>query len=204
MVDYNIASKDRFVQPHEVFNHELAKIRDSTARATVIAMLKAAPEEFWFAPSAFSGKYHSPDEFGLGGQVLHTKRVFRSLMVLCDALARELSDDDMDELLCAALIHDTMAGSTGSSDHVSQYRDYYGEKLSESVKKLNWWEGICDAAEHHMGRWPPNKHPGLYPSWDLTGEGCPAYEWLVHIADMQATKANGMPILKEFDYSIRR
>jgi hypothetical protein len=187
-----------------VFDHELFKIRDSKAKATIIAMLKAAPEEFWFAPSAFSGKYHDPIEFNMGGQVLHTKRVFRSLMILIDALAKELNDEEMDELMCAALIHDTLAGSTGSSDHVSQYRDYYGEKLPDGIKDLEWWEGICDTAEHHMGRWSPNNHPDLYPKWYSGDEGgCPAYDWLVHLADMQATKANGMPILKEADYNIR-
>ena len=205
MVDYNQKSKDRFVQPQEVFSHELAKIQDRKARATVIGMLKVAPEEFWFAPSAFSGKYHSPDEFGLGGQVLHTKRVFRSLMVILDAMARELDDDEMDEQLCAALIHDVMAGSTGSSDHVSQYQDYFTKHLAQGIKDLQWWEGICEVASHHMGRWPPNAHKHLYPGWGTPdSDRCPAYEWLLHLADMQATKNNGMPILKEHDYQIRR
>lgn len=206
MVNYNQPSKERFADPREVFNHELTKINDMEARQTIVAMLEAAPEEFWFAPSAFSGKYHSPDEFGLGGQVLHTKRVFRVLMVLCDAHIRDLSDEDIDELLCAALLHDTMAGSTGSPDHVSQYASYYADKLSDEIKKLNWWDGIIDAAEHHMGRWPPNKHPGLYPKWyvDPADEVCPGYDWFLHEADIIATKFDGLQILKDKDYSIRR
>ena len=203
MVNYDQASKDRFTDPQVVFRHELSKIHNSKARATVIAMLEAAPEEFWFAPSAFSGKYHSPDEFGMGGQVLHTRRVFRSLMVILDAMIEELNDDEIDEQLCAALIHDTLAGSTGSSDHVSQYDSYYS-CLSQKIKDMDWWEGICDTASHHMGRWPPTAHKRLHPTWHFEGGVSPGIEWYLHLADMQATKANSMPILKEHDYQLVR
>ena len=187
-------SKERFSDPRTVFEHELSKIQNSKARATVIGMLDVAPAEFWFAPSAFSGKYHSPDEFGMGGQVLHTKRVFYQMMVLLDAEAPEFDDNHMDEYLCAALIHDTLAGSTGSSDHVSTIASYYGKHLPENVKSHLWWEGICGVAQYHMGRWTPK----------ALGES----EWpdnvLLHYADMVATKSNGLPILKEHDYQIRR
>jgi len=191
MVDYNQPSKERFTDPTVVFRHELMKIKDPKARKTVIAMLNAAPEEFWFAPSAFSGKYHSPDEFGLGGQCLHTKRVFRSLMVILDARAEYFDDDMMDEVLCAALIHDTLAGSTGSSDHVSGIYNYYNDHLKGVDDK--WWEGICEVAQSHMGRWSPKT---LKPETDS--------EWALHEADMIATKFNNLSILKEHDYSIRR
>ena len=192
MVDYNQASKDRFTDPGTVFRHELTKIYDSKARATVIAMLKVAPEEFWYAPSAFSGRNHEPVEFDMGGQVMHTRRVFRSLMVILDGRAEHFGDREMDEMLCAALIHDTLAGSTGSSDHVSTILEYYGANLDESVKGYKWWEGICEVAQHHMGRWSPK---GLKPESEA--------EWALHEADMQATKNNGMPILKEHDYNIQ-
>ena len=194
MVDYNQKSKDRFVDPNEVFSHELPKIHDLKARKTVIAMLNAAPEEFWFAPSAFSGKYHSPDEFGLGGQVLHTKRVFYQMMVLLCAEAPEFTDKEMDEHMCAALIHDTLAGSTGSNDHVSTIVSYYSSHLPQKILDILWWEGICNVATYHMGRWTPK---ALGPT-----------EWpdnvLLHYADMIATNSNSLPILKEHDYTIRR
>lgn len=193
MVDYNQASKDRFTDPGVVFRHELSKIQNSKARATVIGMLTAAPEEFWFAPSSYTGRWHSPDEFGMGGQPLHTRRVFRALMVILDARTEQFDDDEMDNILCAALIHDTLAGSTGSSDHVSGILDYYADNLSETVKGYLWWEGICDIAMCHMGRWSPKV---LKPVSEA--------EWALHEADMQATKNNGMPILKEHDYQIRR
>jgi hypothetical protein len=152
-------------------------------------MLEAAPEEFWFAPSSYSGKYHSPDEFGMGGHVVHTKRVFRALMVLLDAEAETFDDTAMDRMLAAALVHDTLAGSTGSSDHVSTLRSYYGERVLIHPDV----EMIADLAEHHMGRWSP---PGLKP-----GE---TEEWLIHYADMVATKFDSLQILKDKDYSIRR
>lgn len=197
---------ERFSDPITVFDHELAKISNLKARKTVAAMLRVSPAEFWIAPSAYSGRYHDPTEFGQGGQILHTKRVFRSLMVILDSFTEEMNDDEMDDQLCAALIHDVLAGSTGSSDHVSTYRIYFDEHLPENIKKLDWWESICEVASHHMGRWPPTAHKRLYPAWHLEdlGNVHPAKEWLLHLADMQATKNNGMPILKECDYQIRR
>ncbi len=183
----------RFTDPTTVFEHELAKIKNLKARKTVIGMLAVAPAEFWIAPSAYGGKYHSPDEFGMGGQVLHTKRVFYQLMVLLASRAPLLDDESMDELLCAALIHDTLAGSTGGPDHVSTIVNYYSGKLTENITKHDWWEGICVMAQGHMGRWCPM---GLVPTQED--------EWLIHYADMISTNSNGLPILKEHDYNIRR
>ena len=193
MVDYSKPSRERFTDPGVVFRHELSKIKDSKARNTAIGMLNAAPEEFWFAPSAFSGKYHSPDEFGMGGQVLHTKRVFRSLMVILDARAEQFDDESMYEVLCSALIHDTLAGSTGGPDHSTPILSYYEKHLPKNVKEYLWWEGICEIAQHHMGRWSPK---GLAPNSIV--------EWALHEADMFATKFDGLQILKEHDYDIGR
>lgn len=186
-------SKDRFSDLNTAFERELSKIKDQNCRKTVVEMLRVAPEEFWFGPSSYSGKYHSADEFGMGGNVLHTRRVFRALMVLLDAAYEKMDDDLRDEAMAAALVHDTLQGSTGSADHVSSFESYYDEHLDEDTKELKWWRGIVNIANHHMGRWSPEL---LRPA-GIT-------QWLLHQADMVATKFDHLQILKDKDYNLRK
>jgi hypothetical protein len=121
-------------------------------------------------------------------------------MVLVDAAYERFEEFEnpaylRDVVLAAALIHDTLAGSTGSSDHVSTLVDYYSEHIDldgrDPVKQTAM--DIAELAESHMGRWSP--YPELVPdTW---------VRWLLHYADMIATKFNGLDILKEHDYDIR-
>lgn len=187
---------ERFSDPNVVFRHELAKIK-GTPKRVVLEMLREAPKEFWIAPSSYSGKYHSPDEFGIGGQVLHTKRVFRALMVLLDAAYEEMADEDRNLCMAAALVHDTLAGSTGSGDHVSTFTAYYMGKIVEcGWKNFTKWVGpICKIVEQHAGRWTPE--PLVDVEYDEDTVRC---QWLLHYADMIATKFDSIDILKEHDY----
>lgn len=194
-------TKVRFTDYGTVFDHELSKLRDLNVEKAVRLMLKAAPDEFWYGPSSYSGKYHDPSEFGLGGNVMHTKRVFRSLMVIEDAFYQRFEPFDKpayvrDCLLAAALVHDTLQGSTGSSDHVTSFVDYYSTNVildgRDPVKMAVM--DIAEIAQHHMGRWSPK---------ELVPEEHDWVAWALHTADMQATKNNHMPILKEQDYEIR-
>ena len=197
----NRPTKVRFTDYGTVFDHELSKIRDENVMKAVRLMLHAAPEEFWFGPSSYSGKYHDPSEFGFGGNVLHTKRVFRSLMVIEDAFYQRFEALDKpsyvrDCLLAAALVHDTLQGSTGSSDHVSTFMDYYSKHVEldgrDPVKMAVM--DICEIAQSHMGRWSPK---------ELVPEEHEWVQWALHTADMFATKFDGLQILKEHDYEIR-
>ena len=190
----NQPTKDRFSDPTVVFRNELAKIKTTSVKRAVLWMLRKSPEEFWYAPSSYSGRYHSPDEFGIGGQVLHTKRVFYQAMVLSDAAYEEMDTTDRDILYAAALVHDTLAGSTGSGDHVSTFVEYYYDRdyTHELIVSL-----ICQAVEQHAGRWTPE--PLKLTSYT---EEMEFIQTLLHYADMIATKNNSTHILKEKDYPL--
>ena len=187
-------SIDRFQDPNTVFRHQLAAITDPIARAVARSCLGHAPEEFWTGPSAYSLRYHPPDERGMGGQVIHTKRVFWAVMVLCDAEYDRMPRQDMDILMIAALIHDTL-GNHGSS-HADDLPDYYLHRLQSwaegtTLQKCKWrylMEAIC-LARTHSGRWSEQA-----PRED---ERLPN---LLHYADMIASREDAiLPVHAKYE-----
>lgn len=65
---------------------------------------------FWEIPSVFSEVDNPPDEHDIGGQVLHTKRVFRICQLICESYTGILSSTDKDVVLAAALLHGVTKG----------------------------------------------------------------------------------------------
>lgn len=99
----------------DVLADELDSIKDPKIASFVKSLLLKA-DAFWIAPSSFDHSNHPPDEWGLGGLVLHTKRVVRVALMLSNAF--ECSIQELDILTAAALLHDVTKAvmKTGSDD----------------------------------------------------------------------------------------
>lgn len=82
---------------------EIDLIGDPKIKSFVRSILSKA-ESFWIAAAANVIGLHPPDEYEMGGLVLHTKRVFRAVAILSTTV--ELSTMDADCLMAAALLHD--------------------------------------------------------------------------------------------------
>ena len=64
-------------EKENIFKNELGLIFNPAIKEFTRLCLIAAPDYiFYDAPSSSSGKYHSVDELGGNGCVIHTKRVF--------------------------------------------------------------------------------------------------------------------------------
>lgn len=81
-------------------------VDESIKSFTRSVLLRAGP--FWEIPASFSGKHHPPDERGTGGNVLHTKRVVRTVGLICQSY--NCTDIEKDILTSAALLHDLTKG----------------------------------------------------------------------------------------------
>jgi len=83
--------------------NEINLIEDAAIKSFTRALMLQV-DEFWVGPSSPSGKFHPPDERGVGGDVLHTKRVVQITRMLAFTQERDFFEVDM--LTSAALLHD--------------------------------------------------------------------------------------------------
>ena len=112
---------------------EINMIKDENIKSFVRSILYRC-EDFWIIPSSFSGKYHPADEHGVGGNVLHTKRVVRAAKVLSDSYS--LSDEDRDIVYAACLLHDITKGHKFSDEDQCKYDPMHPYTVGRLVKRL--------------------------------------------------------------------
>lgn len=172
---------------------EIDAIRDESIRNFVRSVLLKATL-FWEIPSVFSEEYNPPDEHVVGGNVLHTKRVFRVCILLAESHLLDSLERDL--VLAAALLHDVTKGvlidSTPSFD---SFHAYTVDKFVRQVKLDDEIRGTENEStmlyikeEHastilrmircHMGIWSPI--PETYPATDT--------EMILYTADLIASK----------------
>lgn len=81
---------------------ELNLIEDETLRKLVaIVLSKTIP--IWLAPATNVPEAHPPDEYDLGGMILHIKRTVRAAFLLCST--HIMDEEDIMCLIAAALLH---------------------------------------------------------------------------------------------------
>jgi hypothetical protein len=157
----------------KIFEHELNQIKDENIRSWTEDVIKIIPEDFYHSPSSRSGRFHPPDEFCEKGSVIHAKRTFYTMKIICDSYLLEMSSLDISVCLSAALIHDCCV--TSGRYHAEEVRKLvvanYGENFA------NEYPEILDCIDAHMGRWGTT-----YPS--------SRNAHLVHLADNIAAKVH--------------
>jgi hypothetical protein len=152
---------------------------------------------FWKIPSSFSGKYHPADEHGVGGNVLHTKRVVKVANVICDSYG--LIAQEKDTVYAACLLHDVTKGiayddskedffydpmhpyTVGAFVKKCQENDKkYGSESASSTLFLDeeTVQSILRLVRCHLGPWSPI--PETVPSTYM--------DMIVHLSDNVASK----------------
>lgn len=165
---------------------EVELIQDYGTKLFVKSILLKAPKLFWTGPASATGKWHPPDERGVGGNVLHTKRVVRVVRLLAEA--QERSPYQVDQLVAAAILHDIFKNvewQDGSihSDKMHPYRlDSFVEWARKEDEKFStestpttllieevMLEPILRLVRCHMGKWSPIPEtiPLTYMDWTL-------------------------------------
>lgn len=174
---------------------ELEMITDDAIRSFTRSILLKS-KNFWDIPSSFSGKYHPADEHGVGGNVLHTKRVVRIANSISESYA--LANDERDIVLAACILHDVCKGiekDDGTGCKYDPMHPYTVNRLVEQCLKhdknfsnesqsstLYVSEDIIHSIlrliRSHLGPWSPI--PETYPITYL--------DYIVHISDNIASK----------------
>ena len=171
----NVDSREQCVVEREakaqtVFADELALIHTPEIQRFVLSVFgNLCPDYFWVIPASSSGRLHSPDETGIGGLVVHTKRAVQWAVQLQQMFA-SASDISLDETVAALLLHDMMKrGQTKTEEEtfashanaVSQHGIYCSQQIIASgvfPEDAPWAKRIIEAVRDHMGRW--THHPG--------------------------------------------
>jgi hypothetical protein len=176
---------------------EIEMISDSGIQSFVKAILLRA-DGFWVIPSSFSGKYHPQDEHNEGGNVLHTKRVFRAAKVIADSYS--LTEEERNIVYAACLLHDVTKGvldKDSNSFHYDPMHPYTVGKLVEKCQAQDkkfagesqsstlfinqeTMQSILRLVRCHLGPWSPV--PETVPITYL--------DMIVHIADNLASKVH--------------
>jgi len=149
---------------------------DEIRECTIRTFLKGCPPYFWVEPTSSSGKYHSPDERGKYGNLLHTKRVFARYVNLSESLyeAGEISGVERESGKAAALLHDMMKYGWPSefAGHTVNNHDIIGAAVAKEIGGCP--ESVIELIETHMGSWGEGPNPTSQK------------QWLFHLADKSA------------------
>lgn len=169
------------------FEKELALIQHQSIREVVEFALDHAPARFWTDPATSKGKYHSPDEAGTGGLVLHTKRVVGAYRVLAPAYSLLEGSLEWDKGLAACILHDIVKYGTGQgpSFDFAAYRRHgpnvgmwYQDQKGVAFEDLSDTETeIFELTSTHMGPWSPE---GKGPESPI--------QWAVFMSDFVASR----------------
>ena len=157
-------------------------ISNDSIKSWTLCMMAVAPAAFWDKAASSTGKYHKPDENGVGGQVVHTLRVCAVIAHLVNM--EKLTVSERDILLSAAVIHDICKyGVDGKTEHTLLEHPLLVDKLRQSsivlLPSCEFDKAIIETVEQHSGRWssePIIKHTKLGS--------------LLHIADFVASRNN--------------
>ena len=188
----SLEQEDEFLQP---LIDEINLINNEDIKSFVRSVLIKA-SSFWEVPSSFSGKYHPPDEHGIGGNVLHTKRVVRVASVIASSYV--LSDEEFDVVVASCLLHDITKGIKSNSEESFHYDPMHPYTVQSFIEKCiehdkQFGDDSCSTTlfiqeeaiqtimrlvRCHLGPWSPV--PETYPITYL--------DYIVHLADNVSSK----------------
>ncbi len=154
-------------------------IKSDAIRQFTNDVLAKVPLKSWTGKASRS--HHLPDERGDNGNALHTIRVARAAMALCDIC--DMGETRRDMLLSAAILHDSFRyGKEAESDYtLTEHPMLIREVVEDNDIVSPYAEDILGLIECHMGKWGPEPFiPIVHPSA------------LIHIADAMIARLDSI------------
>lgn len=170
------------------FEKELSEISNEQLRIFTAICISELPDYFFTKPSTSSGKYHSPDERGNYGLILHTKRVFGCLKALFRLEDySNIPEARKEYLMAAALLHDGL--KYGPAENVSTHTMFehpiFAAHFVKEIGKREYFVGAEIIASYiisHMGQWNESKYSQTTLPKPSTIE-----QKVLHLADYMAS-----------------
>jgi len=168
----------------EIFEEELKQIQDNEIREFTRYILSKRPSYFDHVAASSTGKYHNPNENGVGGLIRHTKGV--CYMAKEFASVYNFAPIDVDIVMSAAILHDICKYGIGIKQaHTTRDHDEQGAKyiqiMAKTAPPCRYLDEICRAVAAHMGRWKVGKTV-VFPK-DLN-----EIQQCLHLADVAASR----------------
>ena len=134
----------------------------------------ACPDEFFYMPTASTGKYHGGPKDpcnSVGGNIVHTEQVLAMADKVLNRYESALGvfyDQLAEALRVACILHD-IAKYSADSVYTDKYHGETGSKLLRSVDTDYAWAGlVADAVQNHMYAW---KFEQVFSSLQVFGSG---------------------------------
>jgi len=170
-----------------LFGDELALIKNGMIRRFVKEVFKYIPDHGFTIASSTTGKYHLPDENEYMGNVVHSKRVVKWVLLM--ARAYEITKQlDLDILVASAIIHDLGKAGFGEKSSLHTVRNHASimmDPIEKAAKSVNLApatkEIIKGCVLYHNGIWTEKKF--AKPRLEFT-----RLEWCLHMADYTTSK----------------
>ncbi len=138
---------------YDIFVEDLAKIKSKAIREFTEQALDAVDDNFYTEPCSSSGKFHPPEDQGVGGIVRHVKK---GLEVIAQFGRRVLfSETELDIAMSAFILHDSCKNGVVWGKDTDYAHGYIASewlkqfKLDEAFVK----ESLLDAVRYHMAPW---------------------------------------------------
>ena len=167
------------------FQPELDRIFDEKIREFTRLCIIAAPDYFFLdCPASSSGRYHSVDELGHDGTIIHTKRVFTLVYELCRGLGAESKRCG---LLSSAIIHDLRKQGLKCTGHTVKKHPQLAADLVDEVQDATMlltdeqYKMIRNCVGYHYGPWSCG-------NWVKRIEDYTMEELVVYVSDYVASK----------------
>ncbi len=159
---------DLYRQVHLIF--------DPSIRDFVLNMLSYALPGFYERPA--STRHHPLDERGEGGNLLHTIRVVKVMLVLVDVST--IKGVERDVLVASAILHDLCRyGLEDEFEHSCKNHPSLVRKVAEEHSlSCDCYDVVMRIIENHMGQWGD---PQFIPHISMDG--------MLHIADAVCARA---------------
>jgi len=129
--DNSISDRDIEDAILEPLMEELDIIKDPSVSSFVRSMLLKA-DTFWKIPGSFTSVYHPPDEDNEYGNILHTKRVVRIALIMCDNYF--FSNLEIDLIIAACILHDITKGVQEDEECIS-YDEFHPYTVDSFYRK---------------------------------------------------------------------
>lgn len=170
---------------------EINFIEDPGIHSFVRSLLIKANPNFWTDPAVFiDTEEYPPDEHRVGGNVLHTKRVFRVVHRM--SVAQQRSEDERDILLAAALLHGITKGVEREGgvefdplhpytvDAFVKWAQMQDEKYSsEATSSTLWVDDMATKTILRIVRCQRGYWSAIPETVPMTG-----LDWTLHFADL--------------------
>lgn len=185
----------------KLFVNELNYIKNPNLRKFGEEIIANAGDWFFVEPASTSGKYHPKFSLGEGGLMRHTRCV--AYWATCMAESFNMSQEDSDLLVIAALAHDIKKHDDNGCflrNHPLLASDYVCEimeKFSEDVITNEQVQKICCAVASHMGKWEGTREFVKDVTKDLFPMPSNDFEKALQAADYIASRKT----ILEFDFA---